>query len=383
MITKIQNGNLVLDGSIQKADLYIRDGKILAIGGEYESDLTIDAKGAFVSAGFVDLHCHGGGGFDFNTSNPDAVRTAVNTHLEHGTTSLFPTVTSTTPEQTAIAIDTIESVRSTLPSMQGVHLEGPYLSAAQTGAQNPDALKKPPREEYEAMLEAHKIARWDYAPENDEQYAFLEALLAHGVLPSAAHTDATCTQMEEAAKRGCRLITHLYSCTSTIRREKGFRIAGVLEAAYLVDDINVELIADGCHLPHELLRLAYKLKGPDRIALITDAMSAAGLGVEGEFELGGVPCVVEDGVAKLLDRSAFAGSVATADRLVRTCLAAGIPMVDTIKMITKTPAAIMGLENKGCLAPDMDADIVMFDENVEILAVILGGEIVKGKDFCL
>ena len=380
MITKIQNGNVLVDGAFRQTDLYFSDGKILAIGGERHSDRTIDAGGAYVCPGFMDLHCHGGGGFDFNDTDPRAVATAVNTHLSHGTTSLYPTVTSTTPEQTEQSIRAIEEAMPSLPSVRGIHLEGPYLSAAQTGAQNASALKKPPREEYEPLLQSHTIARWDYAPENDDGFAFLEALLAHGVLPSAAHTDATCAQMEAAAARGCRLITHLYSCTSTIRRDHGFRIAGVLEAAYLVDDICAELIADGCHLPPELLRLAYKLKGPNRLCLVTDAMSAAGTEAEGEFELGGVKCVVEDGVAKLLDRSAFAGSIATADRLVRTCRAAGIPLSDAVKMITETPAAIMGLSSKGRLAVGMDADIVIFDENVTVHTVILGGETVIGKE---
>jgi N-acetylglucosamine-6-phosphate deacetylase len=184
--------------------------------------------------------------------------------------------------------------------------------------------------------------------------------------------------MEAAADRGCNLITHLYSCTSTIRREKGFRIAGVIEAAYLRDDISAEIIADGCHLPNELLRLVYKCKGADRLALVTDSMCAGGTDAEGEFELSGVPCIVEDGVAKLLDRSAFAGSVATTDRLVRTVVRAGIPLCDAIKMMTETPAKIMGLSNVGKLSVGYDADIVIFDEDINVNTVISKGNIVKG-----
>ena len=183
--------------------------------------------------------------------------------------------------------------------------------------------------------------------------------------------------MEEAAKRGCRLVTHLYSCTSTIKREQGFRIAGVVEATYLTDEISAELIADGCHLPHELLRLAYKLKGPDKLAFVTDGMRAAGMNVEGEFEIGGVPCIVEDNVAKLLDRSAFAGSIATTDRLVKTGVETGIPLTDTLKMMTETPARIMGLEKKGKIEVGYDADLVIFDKNIDIKTVILQGERVK------
>jgi len=374
MTTRITNGRVLLNGSFDCTDLYFEDnGKITAIGGTHPFDREIDAHGNYVTAGFIDLHCHGGGGADFNSGDPEAVRTAVLTHLSHGTTTIYPTVTSATFAGTARAIEAIESVRGTLPEIAGIHLEGPYFSPAQTGAQNGDALRAPDPSEYAHILKNYKIARWDYAPEVDKDFAFLEDLLACCVLPAAAHTDATCKEMEAACKKGCRLVTHLYSCTSTIRREKGFRIAGVLEATYLCDEICAELIADGCHLPHELLRLAYKLKGPDRLAIVTDAMCAAGAATEGEFEIGGVPCIVEDGVAKLLDRSAFAGSIATADRLVRTCFAAGIPLPDAVKMITETPASIMGLANKGALRVGYDADIVIFDESINLQAVILAG----------
>lgn len=380
MITKIINGRLICGGDIISEPLYFANGKITFVGGEHEFERTIDADGNYVSAGFVDIHCHGGGGADFNSGEADAVRIAVNTHLSFGTTTIYPTVTSASIELMEKAISAIEAVESELPSVAGIHLEGPYFSPSQMGAQNGDSLKRPIKKEYETILKNHKITRWDYAPDNDPDFEFLETLKEYGVIAAAAHTDATCAEMEAAADRGCRLITHLYSCTSTIRREKGFRIAGVTEAAYLRDDISAELIADGCHLPSELLRLAYKCKGADRLSLVTDSMCAGGTDSEGEFELSGVPCIVEDGVAKLLDRSAFAGSVATTDRLVRTCIKAGIPLCDTIKMMTETPARIMGASSVGKLDVGYDADIVIFDDDITVEAVISKGNIVKGEE---
>jgi len=373
MITRITNGKVLAEGAFQETDLYLEGTKIAAIGGSMPYDETVDAGGCYVTAGFIDLHCHGGGGADFGDGDPEGVRRAALTHLRHGTTTLFPTVTSVDFGALEKALAAIEEVRGSLPMLGGIHLEGPYFSPAQMGAQNGSALRRPREEEYGRILREHSIARWDYAPEVDEEYRFLSALLSAGVVPSAGHTDATCREMESAADRGCRLITHLYSCTSTIRREAGFRIAGVVEAAYLRDDISAELIADGCHLPDSLLRLAYKLKGPDRLALVTDAMRAAGGPQDGTFDIGGVPCVIEDGVAKLLDRSAFAGSIATADRLVRTCFHAGIPLEDCVKMATQTPASLMGLSHKGTLKPGNDADVVIFDENIQINAVFLQG----------
>lgn len=374
MVTRITNGNVLVNGAFQKTDLYIQGNRILSIGGQRAWDETIDAQGNYVTAGFIDLHCHGGGGADFADGNVDGALRAAATHLKHGTTTLFPTITSSDFSSLEQAICAVEQAQKTMPVLGGVHLEGPYFSPAQTGAQNGNALRKPQPQEYMHILANHKIARWDYAPEVDEDGVFLQALLAAGVVPAAGHTDATCEQMTEASQQGCRLITHLYSCTSTIRRQNGFRIAGVVEAAYLLDDVSAELIADGCHLPHSLLQLAYKLKGPDRLALVTDAMRAAGDCESGTFDIGGVPCVIEDGVAKLMDRSAFAGSIATADRLVRTCVDAGISLEDSVKMITQIPARIMGLSSKGFLDAGYDADIVIFNENIEMQAVILQGK---------
>ena len=374
MITRIKNGNVLIDGVFQKTELFLDGKTIVSIGTDMSFDRDVDAEGHYVTAGFIDLHCHGGGGADFGDGDPNGVICAAETHLRHGTTTLFPTTLSMDFEMLEKSICAIEEAQRALPMLAGIHLEGPYFSPAQSGAQNGKMLRKPMYEEYHTILTKHKIVRWDYAPELDVDFRFLSALRTAGVIPAAAHTDATCEEMEAAAAQGCRLVTHLYSCTSTVRREAGFRIAGVVEAAYLTDDVCAELIADGCHLPHSLLRLAYKLKGPDRLVLVTDAMRAAGLEQTGVFDIGGVPCVVEDGVAKRLDRMAFAGSIATADRLVRTCQAAGIPLADCVKMITQTPARIMGLPCKGRIEVGFDADIVIFDSDIEIKKVFLLGE---------
>lgn len=374
MITRIINGRVLVGDAFCLADLYLDGSRIAAIGGEHPYDQVLDAEGKYVTAGFIDLHCHGGGGFDFTDGSEQAVRVATQTHLRHGTTTIFPTLLSADSAVLERALSSIEAIRRELPSIGGIHIEGPYFSPAQTGAQNANALRTPCKEEYGSMLERYKIARWDYAPELDADDEFLRALREANVVAAAGHTDATCERMLDAAEKGCRLITHLYSCTSSIRREKGFRIAGVVEAAYLSDEISVELIADGCHLPDSLLRLAYKLKGVDRIALVTDAMRAAGSDITGACEIGGVPCVIEDGVAKLTDRSAFAGSIATADRLLRTVVSAGIELVDGVRMLTRTPARLMGLSQKGELLEGMDADVVIFDEQINVSAVFLQGE---------
>ena len=194
--------------------------------------------------------------------------------------------------------------------------------------------------------------------ERDEGGVFCAYLQKHGILPSAGHTDAIYDDMKLARKNGCRLITHFYSCTSTITRDHGFRRLGVVECGYLWDDMYIEIIADGKHLPPELLQLIFKLKPHDKILLISDALKVAGENAL-TSSVGTTPCIVEDGVCKLLDRSAFAGSIATADRLLRTVVReAGLPLADAVKMGATNPAALMGLD-KGALAATLDADILI------------------------
>lgn len=167
---------------------------------------------------------------------------------------------------------------------------------------------------------------------------------------------------------------------ATVRRVNAYRIAGAIEAGYLLDDLYVEAIADGCHLPAELLQLIYKVKGPERICLVTDSMSAAGM-PDGEYQLGGLPVIKEDGVAKLMDRSAFAGSVATTDRLVRTFRdLTDAPLYQVVKMASLTPAKLLGIDHMtGSIGLGKRADLLVFDENVEISHIMVRGELVKGE----
>ena len=261
----------------------------------------------------------------------------------------------------------------------GAHMEGPYLSRKQAGAQCPAYITVPFEEDYLHFIEknASAIARWTYAPENDKEEKFAKTLKKYDIVASAGHTDAIYSDMLRAFENGCQLVTHLYSCMSTITRDHGFRRLGVIETAYLLDDMYVEIICDGKHLPPELIKLIYKLKGADKIALITDSLSLAGTDQIHGF-MQATEFIIEDGVCKLMDRSAFAGSIATADRLVRVAVKdAGIPLLDAIKMMTSTPANIMKLSTKGKIAHNMDADFVVFDENISIKAVFARGNLIE------
>jgi N-acetylglucosamine-6-phosphate deacetylase len=260
----------------------------------------------------------------------------------------------------------------------GSHMEGPYLSVSQAGAQPPAHITAPVKEDYLPLMEqyGHSIARWTYAPENDPEGIFADALKDYGVVASAGHTDAIYSQMKNAMAHGCNLITHLYSCTSTVTREYGFRRPGVIETAWLEDDLYVEIIAAGKHLPAQLLRMICKIKGSDKILLCTDSMSVAGCDMT-EGRLQDIEFIIEDGVCKLQDRSAFAGSIATADRLVRVMVQeADVSVPEAVKMLTEVPARVMGLDAKGKLAKDYDADILVFDDDIRIQNVFVDGKCV-------
>ncbi len=388
MTTKITNARIVARDGIQDGlDVWFRDGILLAVTGEEnphdaEADRVIDAGGAYLSAGWIDMHTHGAGGADFLDGTPEAYRTAARTHAEHGTTTLLPTTTSVDAARIVTSAAALDAVRDDpdLPDMPGMHLEGPYLAPSQKGAQEDRFIHPFDEAETDAILAASdRILRWTAAPELPGAEAFAWKLTARGILPSIGHTDADFAETEAAYRMGFTHVTHLYSCMSTVHRVNAYRVAGVLEAAYYLDGMTAELIADGCHLPPELLRYAVKFKGPDRLALVTDSMRAAGMG-EGPSILGakenGLPVIVEEGVAKLTDRSAFAGSVATADRLVRTVVNAGIPLWDAVTMMTSTPARIMKFADRGTLTPGSRADLTLFDGEIRVTMTVVGGRVV-------
>jgi len=338
-----------------------------------------DATDLYVTPGFIDTHTHGGGGFPFEGEVEDIVSGSL-FHLAHGTTTICPTISAAPFADMARSVENVALAMKderTLETILGAHMEGPYPSAAQAGAQCPDFITPPNPDEYLPLLEKHgdAIARWSYAPEHDDG-SFARALTAYGVLPSAGHTNAIYDDMVRAEEAGCHLVTHLYSCTSTITRDHGFRRLGVIESAYLSDNMDVEIICDGKHLPPELIRLIYKIKGHEHIALVTDSLALAGTDLK-EGKMQATEFIIEDGVCKLRDRSAFAGSIATADRLLRVAVTeADIPVTYAVKMLTETPARIMGLKTKGKLACDMDADILILDQDFFVKQVFKNGVIV-------
>ena len=384
---RLTNGKLITDMGIVPYDLLISGSVIQEIIPREEatdaSYTVIDCEGLYISPGFVDIHQHGGGGSDYMDDDPDAYWNATEAHLRHGTTAVMPTLLSADEGNISRAVDAY--LRATRDpriraNLLGIHVEGPYISADQAGAQKPEHIRDFDPAEYERIWKRSQgtIKRWSVAPEVGGAKEFAAFAKEKGIALSIAHSNADLDTVQQAFGWGFRHITHFYSCTSTITRRGGFRVPGVLEAGYFIDDMDVELIADGCHLPLTLLQYVCKFKAYPHIALVTDAMRAAGQSVTESF-LGSMddplPVVIEDGVAKLQDRSAFAGSIATADRLVANMVKAGVPLQDAVQMITVNPLKSMGLNvPKGLIRKGFDADLCVFDENIQIKKVFCMGQ---------
>ena len=377
---KIKSDKIILVDKLFDGYVYVENGKIVSVSKEeLPATECYDFSGKYVSPGFIDIHTHGAGGFAFMNSSAQDVIDGCNFHLKHGTTTILPTIstgTFDTMREAVIHISEAKKSGKALGHIHGAHLEGPYLSPKQCGAQNPELITPPKKADYEKLVEDYgkDIARWTYAPENDENGAFCKYLTERGIIAAAGHTDAKYPDMKVAIENGCNLITHLYSATSTVTRDHGFRSLGVIESAFLRDELYVEIIADGKHLPPDLIKMIIKIKGIDKVALITDSLEIAGTDVK-EGVMSGVEFIVEDGVCKLKDRTGFAGSVSTADRLIRVLVKeCDFDVVSAVKMMTKVPATILGLSNKGTIAKGNVADIVVFDDHFNVSNVFVEGK---------
>ena len=370
----LKSNLIVLPNGILDGYVIIEDGKIAEITANAPKCEVTDLSGNYVMAGFIDIHTHGGGGFSFTESSPDEIVDGCVFHMTHGTTTIVPTVTTGAFPIMREAVKNIQIAKKNplARNLLGAHMEGPYLSPSQCGAQAPGHITEPKPEEYIPLVEetGNTIIRWTYAPERDKDGEFCKFLKSHGIVASAGHTDAKYSDMALAIENGLSLVTHLYSCTSTVTRDHGFRSLGVIESTFLRDEICAEIIADGKHLPPDLVRMIVKIKGIDRVAAVTDSLSVAGspatCGV-----MSGVEYIIEDGVAKLSDRSAFAGSVATADVLLRVLVnECGFTLSEASTMLSATPARLFGL-NTGKLEVGLDSDIVVLNKNFEVQQIFI------------
>lgn len=383
----ITNAQLVTENDVKKGWVSVIDGKISETGsGEYKGNFqgeTINAQGNFLSAGFIDLHIHGGNGYDFMDANDEAFEEIARYHSKNGVTSMLPATLAGDTDETVKVLETFCRVKDKIDccNLLGVHLEGPYFSHKYKGAQDPRYIKNPDEKEIEKFLSYGVVKRWSIAPELEGATDLGERLEKAGIIASVAHTDADFDTVKEAVKKGFSLITHLYSGMSQAYIRDGRRKGGAVEAGLLLDDVTVELIADGFHLGDEILKLILKCKGYEKIILTSDAMRGAGLPENSVTKLGslknGQEVRIYGGVAHTMDGTAFAGSVASGNRLLKTMLkATDIPLWAAVKMLTANPARLLSVDNrKGFLKEGFDADLVLFDEDINIIAVMNKGKL--------
>lgn len=377
---KIKSDKIIVGECIFDGYVYLDGSKIVDVSTiDRPIEMCYDYTGYYVSPGFIDMHTHGGDNCSFMHGDAVEVAKGCDFHLQFGTTSIMPTVSACDYVTMENAVKNIGKAKAlTKSNILGVHLEGPYFSPAQAGAQSPNFITSPIKKDYEKLVADYgeHIARWSYAPERDEDGKFCKFITERGIIASAGHTDAVYENINVAIESGCTLVTHLYSGTSTITRDHGFRRLGVVESCLLEDDLYAEIIADGKHLPPELIELILKVKGTDRVILCTDSLEITGSyvteGVSGHTEF-----IVEDGVCKLKDRSAFAGSIATGDRLIRVLVKdCGLDVAMAVKLFTKNPARLIGID-KGLIEVGMDADLVVFDEDINVKSVFVLGRKVR------
>ena len=305
-------------------------------------------------------------------------------HARYGTTSILPTTLAAPIAQLKTAMDGIREAQNATDRVNilGVHLEGPFLSPDMCGAQSPENILVPDEWDCEDLL-----SYWDgirimgAAPETAGGMALGKLMQKYGVVASIAHSSGDYDIAEEAFQNGYSDVTHLYNACTSCHKIGVFRYAGTVEAALCNDNVTTQVIADLRHQPAGVLKLIYKCKGPDRMYLITDGLEYAALDMEeGQVftQENGMSVVYEDGVMKLADRSCLAGSVATCDRLVRNMYREiGLPLSVCVKMASLTPARVIGIgDRKGKIEPGYDADLLLFDDNIQVDFVMVGGKIV-------
>ncbi len=347
----------------------------------------VDAGGLFLAPGFVDIHIHGGAGSDFMDATDADIESVFRYHAAHGTTSLCPTTATAPLLEILRALEGLERYRSgpqRFGRALGAHIEGPYLAMTKRGCHLPQFVRHPEEQEWKQILERGPIASMTLAPELPGARMLVEELHRRGANANAGHSEALYQEVEEAADWGVRHVTHLY-CAMTDAMNNRWRgtanprSGGIVEAVYLDDRLSSELITDGRHLSREMLHLAFRNKGYEKLAIVTDAMRGAGM-PDGEYTFGprhGMVAVVKNGEARVPDGTALASSVFPMNEMVRVFHdLVGCPLWQAVRMASLTPAEIIHrAADIGSIAPGKLADLIILDDQVHIHATYIGGQV--------
>ena len=383
----IKNANVIFTDKIRNATVLCDNGKIVDIVERYsecENDTIIDANSNYLSPGFIDIHVHGGGNKSAMSTNYCDIIDMAEAHLKHGTTSIVPTTLASPISQLKDVTLSIKeaSEKSKKANILGLHYEGPYISLKYKGAQSPENILNPIKNPPDKLFELwDKILIMGAAPEEEGCLELGDKLRKRNIVASVAHSAASFEIEEEAVKHSYSDITHIYNACTSCFKEGIFRVAGVVEAGLVLDEITTQVIGDLRHLPKGLLQLIYKAKGVEKMYLITDGLEFSASDIKENtvyMQENGMGVIFEDGAMKLSDRSALAGSVATLKDCVRNMYKeVKTPLYEAVRMASLTPAEVIGFGNKkGKIEKGYDADLIIFDDNINVKSVITNGNII-------
>ncbi|HDR7946509.1 TPA: N-acetylglucosamine-6-phosphate deacetylase [Bacillus toyonensis] len=371
---KIYTGQEVVENGFIRYAETIKEIGLMAQYVPQEDETVIDATGKIVIPGMIDVHIHGGYDIDAMDANSDGLVTLGKEMLKEGVTTYFPTTMTQAPEAIEAALSAAKEAKEKGAHFEYIHLEGPYVSKKRAGAQPLEHIVPANIEQFKQWQEAsgNLIKLVTYAPEEEGALEFEQYLAETGVVGTMGHTDAIDAQLKN---RNITHATHLYNQMRGLHH----REPGVVGHVLLNPDVMVEVITDGIHIHPDMVKLAYKLKGPKKVSVITDAMRAKGL-EDGLYELGGQPVHVKDGSARLEDGT-LAGSILKMDQAFRNAIEfTGCSIEDAVRMTSVNQAEEFGLNNKGALAVGKDADFVVMTENLHVYDTVrLGIHMKEGK----
>ena len=377
MYTLIKNAHIVSpDLEISCGSVLLKDNLICAVAaGEIAAPAgaaVIDAENKMLLPGFIDLHCHGRNNFDFCDGDAAGVQLIAENKLAEGVTTLLPTTLTVSEEQLTAALSAIAKCdQSRSCRMPGVHLEGPYINPKCAGAQNPAFVRLPDAAEVDRLNAVYPVKKITYAVEMAGGIEFTPAMLNRGITPSCTHSGAKYSDFALAHQAGLRNLSHFCNQMSALHH----RDIGLVGAGLLHDDVYVELICDKLHISPAMIQLVFKVKGPDHVVLITDAMRAAGM-PDGEYDLGGLPVIVSGGAARLKEGGALAGSTLQLAVAVKNISeVTGLPLKELVKASSLSAALAHNLQGIGKVEPGYAADIVLLDSGFNCKLTMVDGEV--------
>lgn len=383
----LKHANIIgADGIVYNTDIKICEGKIADIGIFDEEG--IDCTNRYVSPGFVDIHTHGGYGYDFMDCTQEAFDNILRFHLDNGTTTVLPTSVTAPVAAVRRFIETARTyIRHKLPYAKicGVHLEGPYLSLKNKGAQKEEYLLNPQRDDYSFILDNKDIVRTvTIAPELDTDGSMTGRLSENGIVVCGGHDNGIYPAFLPSVQNGLKHLTHIFCAMSELRFEGGVRNVGLREYGLLDDNLTAEIIADNKHIPSALAKLILKCKGREKVAVVSDALRCAGMPADGKLYRLGMNqdesaqlFRVDDGVAVLADGSRFAGSITPVHQMVKNLIEAGVAVADAFRCATINPAQIIGAEHIGKIEKGYCADILVLNAKFDIEKIFINGNMYR------